>query len=328
MMKRSLIWVLLMLTLVWLGFNIQGAQAVVLTFQDQSTQEDESIVNGALLYDNWFAALGVNAPSGNIPLWGQQTTNTRSGPETWRCVTCHGWDYQGRDGAYRYGANRTGFPGVFHARESDREEIVAALQGSNNVEHDFSAYLNETQMNDLAVFITTAVIDDNEFIDPQTLAVRGGDAAHGQALYDETCASCHGDDGQGIEFRFEGRQAWLGTLAELDPWRFLHKTRFGTPGTAMPIGYELGWTPQDGRDVLLYARSMPSGLEVRPVDPSMEGREDPTGPQPGGPATNIFTGILTALAAIATGLGFAVLIGGVLVGVILVLVWLLRGQSK
>jgi mono/diheme cytochrome c family protein len=327
-MKRGLIWVLLLLTLVWLGFSIQSAQALAPGAQGQTAQDDESIVNGALLYDNWYAALGTSAPAGNMPLWVEQTTNTRSGPETWRCVTCHGWDYQGRDGAYRYGSNFTGFPGVFHARESQPADIVAALQGGNNPQHDFSPYLTADQMNDLAVFITAALIDDNEIIDPQTLAVRDGDAAHGEQLYNQSCAECHGEDGQALEFRFEGRQAWLGTLARLDPWRFLHKTRFGTPGTAMPIGYELGWTPQDGRDVLLYARSLPSGLEIREVEPSMQGREDQPGPQPGGPGTNIFTGILTALGAIATGLGFAVLIGGVLVGVILLIVWLLRGQNK
>jgi hypothetical protein len=49
--------------------------------------------------------------------------------------------------------------------------------------------------------------------------------------------------------------------------------------------------------------------------------------QPGGPASNIFTGILTALGAIATGLLFAVIIGAILIGIILLVVWFLRGRK-
>jgi hypothetical protein len=112
----------------------------------------------------------------------------------------------------------------------------------------------------------------------------------------------------------------------VDPWRFLHKTRFGTPGTDMVIGYDLGWTAQDGRDVLLYAQSLPSGLEVEPQEPSLEGRSGES-TQPGGPAQSIFTGMLTALGAVFTGLGFAVLLGLFLVGVLLVVVWLVRGSK-
>ena len=41
---------------------------------------------GAMLYDNWFALLGVDAPPGDMPLWSSQSANTRSGPDTWRCV--------------------------------------------------------------------------------------------------------------------------------------------------------------------------------------------------------------------------------------------------
>ena len=208
------------------------------------------------------------------------------------------------------------------------EDLVKVLKGSKDPEHDFSKYLDDASLNDLAGFMKTDLMDDSQYIDPQTLSVNGGDAAHGKTLFDAQCANCHGDDGTTIEFRFEGRDATLGTLAMVDPWRFLHKTRFGTPGTAMVIGYDLGWTAQDGRDVLLYAQSLPTGLEVEPQGRrSWSGREGQTG-QPGGPAQSIFTGILTALGAIFTGLGFAVVLGLFLIGVIFVVVWLVRGKSK
>lgn len=323
MLKRFMIGVGVLVTLGIFGVCLQGVQAKSL-----AVQEDESIIHGAMLYDQWYVVLGVDAPPGNMPLWDRQTNNTRSGPDTWRCVSCHGWDYQGRDGAYRYGSNYTGFPGVFSAREKQPDEIMAALKGANNPDHDFSAYLDDAAITDLTNFITQALIDDNEFIDPQTLQIKGGDQAHGEELYTQSCAKCHGTDGKTIAFRFEGRDASLGTLATLDPWRFLHKTRYGKPGTEMTVGAELGWTPQDGRDVVLYARSLPTGLEAQAQEPSMEGQMPDTVQQPGGPATSILAGILTALGAVATGLGFAIMIGGVLVGVILLIVWLIRGQKS
>ena len=79
--------------------------------------------------------------------------------------------------------------------------------------------------------------------------------------------------------------------------------------------------------MLLYAQSLPSGFEVEPQEPSLEGRTGESA-QPGGPAQSIFTGILTALGAVFTGLGFAVLLGIFLVGVLFVIVWLVRGKSK
>jgi hypothetical protein len=95
----------------------------------------------------------------------------------------------------------------------------------------------------------------------------------------------------------------------------------------MIIGYDLGWQAQDGRDVLLYAQSLPTNLDQATEEPSISGDEGETN-QPGGPAQSIFTGILTALGAIFTGLGFAVLLGLFMVGVLLVVVWLVRGKSK
>ncbi len=295
----------------------------------QPKQEEPNITRGAMLYDKWYAVLGVDAPAGNHPIWARQTTNTHSGPDTWRCISCHGWDYQGKDGAYRSGSgNYTGFPGVYTpAQTMSEDDLVKVLSGSTDPEHDFSQYLDDASLNDLAFFLKTGLVDDSQYIDPQTLKVIGGNSAHGKELFDGQCAKCHGEDGLKIMFRFEGSDAGLGTLAVVDPWRFLHKTRFGTPGTEMIIGYDLGWQAQDGRDVLLYAQSLPTNLEQATEAPSISGDEGETS-QPGGPAQSIFTGILTALGAIFTGLGFAVLLGLFMVGVLLVVVWLVRGKSK
>src|SRR3989338_3803714 len=74
-----------------------------------------TIALGGKLYDNWMKTAGVATPEGNSPLWAGQTTNTRTGKDTWRCKECHGWDYKGKDGAYSKGSHLTGFPGVYGA---------------------------------------------------------------------------------------------------------------------------------------------------------------------------------------------------------------------
>lgn len=55
-------------------------------------------IRGGKLYDKWWTVLGVDAPTEDQPLWKTQTTNTRTGADTWRCKECHGWDYKGVEG--------------------------------------------------------------------------------------------------------------------------------------------------------------------------------------------------------------------------------------
>ncbi|MFQ5408280.1 MAG: hypothetical protein ACE5FI_07670, partial [Anaerolineales bacterium] len=66
-------------------------------------------LRGGLLYDKWWVPLGLDQPEDDHPLWATQDSNTRSGKDTWRCKECHGWDYQGVDGAYGGGSHMTGF---------------------------------------------------------------------------------------------------------------------------------------------------------------------------------------------------------------------------
>ena len=71
------------------------------------------------------AALGLPDPEGDMPIWKRQSTNSRSGAETWRCVECHGWDYKGVSGAYAAGSHLTGFPGVLAAAaEMSEAELI------------------------------------------------------------------------------------------------------------------------------------------------------------------------------------------------------------
>lgn len=313
-MRNSLRWFSLLTALLFVGISVANARGF------QSPAADD-MTRGALLYDKWYAALGQPAPAGNMPLWSAQATNTRSGPDTWRCVECHGWDYKGKDGAYGSGSHYTGFPGVF----GTAADVTAALKGANDPGHDFSSYLDDASLNQLAVFITSGLIDDSQYIDTVTLKTKGGDPVKGQTLYDGNCAVCHGADGAKIIFRTEGINETLGAVANRDPYRFLHRTRFGVAGTEMPIGRELGWTPKEGVDVLAYVQTLSIGSEQE--QPSNVGEGSGASPQVGGPPPGLASGILTGLLAFLGTFGVSAffLFGLVVLGFLVV--WALRKRK-
>jgi len=55
-----------------------------------------NIARGGRLYDTWWKENLRDVPVGEHPLW--PTSNTTQGADTWRCSSCHGWDYQGNQG--------------------------------------------------------------------------------------------------------------------------------------------------------------------------------------------------------------------------------------
>jgi thiosulfate dehydrogenase len=273
--------------------------------------------------------MGVDPPAGNMPIWDRQTTNTRSGADTWRCSECHGWDYRGAQGEYQAGSHYTGFPDLLAlAQGLQVEDIVSHLKGGLDLAHDFSTYLDDVSLTQLAEFLKSGIIDDTAYINPVSLRIIDPDFNHGQQLYQSTCLNCHGQDGKKITFRIEGVDEYLGSLANRDPWRFLHRTRFGVAGTDMPVGVSLGWKPEDGRDVLAYAQSLPTGGEI-PSAPTQNLQVTP-GPQLGGPANNLWTGILTALGTVVGMVVVAgVFIGGfTLIALIVVILLRRRGGSS
>lgn len=307
-----------------LGILLLGAGTVAAT---NAQQPDDSITHGAQLYDRWFAVLGVSAPPGNMPIWERQITNTRSGPDTWRCSECHGWDYKGSEGVYGSGSHATGFPNVMKlAAGMSETEIVDHLKGSKDPSHDFSKYIKDADLEKLAKFVKEGVVDDIASIDPLTLKASGGDPAHGKELFDDKCAKCHGQDGKLIIFRTEGVNEYIGSVANRDPYRFLHRTRFGVAGVKdMPVGLEMGWQTSDSVDVLAYAQNLPSGVEITPVTNVGAGSEP--SPKLGGPQGGVWGGILTGLTAVISMLGISAffMLGLVILGALIV--WALRNRK-
>jgi thiosulfate dehydrogenase len=230
------------------------AEQVAVLAYAQTLPNTNLATQGGLLYDKYWKAMGMDEPTEDQPLWASQTTNERSGADTWRCKECHGWDYQGANGAYATGSHFTGFVGSIGAADMTAGEIAAWLDGSANADHDFSAYFDEAATEMMVAFLQTNAIDMSQYINADKTV--NGDAANGQGYYELGCSRCHGDDGKTMNFGDDSDPEYLGDLALGNPWETLHKAANGQPAAHMPSGLNLGWSWQDLADVLAYIQTL------------------------------------------------------------------------
>jgi thiosulfate dehydrogenase len=122
--------------------------------------------------------------------------------------------------------------------------------------HDFSTYLADNEIWDLVKFIREGQVDIATALDTQGKAK--GDIARGKVRYNANCASCHGIDGNEIDFKGkkDGIQG-VGWLVNDNPQESLHKIRWGHPGTDMPsMVIDAKLTDQDAADILKYSQSL------------------------------------------------------------------------
>lgn len=213
-------------------------------------------VRGGLLYDRWWTVNGSPQPVGDHPLYsdiGQQ-----AGSVTFRCKECHGWDYKGRDGAYGAGSHYTGIRGVFSTTLPPRQlfDLLKADPATVPNGHHMNAYgMSDHDLWDVVKFTSESMVETDLYIAPDGAFI--GDYYNGDHLYNTVCASCHGEDGMFLNFGTAQAPSYVGTVANVNPWEFLHKTRFGHPGSPMPATDLLRWSVHDAADVSLYAATLP-----------------------------------------------------------------------
>ena len=242
---------------VWLGVLVAGAALAVACAE--AKPPPASVAAGGKLYDKWWSVVsGAQEPKDNQALWALQDTNKRTGPDTWRCKECHGWDYKGKDGAYGSGSHKTDFVGIYDAAtKKSAKELADILKGAKNPKHNFASLLGEENITNLANFLKAGVIDMTPNIDYSTKKPKSANATKGKELFDKNCASCHGNDGKKLNFGTQQAPEYVGTLAKDNPQEFLHKVRSGQPGAPMPSAFEQGWSLQDVVDILAHAQTLP-----------------------------------------------------------------------
>ena len=246
-------------------FSLVAAVAIVLSValfsgtrtvsahDDDKKYEISGIKLGGLLYDKWYKVLDVEV-TGNHPLY--PANGKKSGGDTWRCKECHGWDYVGKDGRYSKGSHYTGIAGITSASGKSARELTRALSGGIEG-HDFAALMkSHDNVEALVRFVREGLVDMGSAIDGQGRGT--GDAKNGKALFGKNCSSCHGEDGNALDFKGkdDGIQG-VGWLANDNPQETLHKLRWGHPGTGMPSAVaDGGLSDSAAVDLLTYSQTL------------------------------------------------------------------------
>lgn len=214
----------------------------------KSGAELSKVVMGGLLYDKWYGELDRKAPKVTHPAY--PDTARYKGKSTWRCKECHGWDYRGKDGAYRKGKHFSGIPGIRHFSGKAPASVVSILKDGNHLLGD---KMPLSALEALAAFVTQGQLDMTRYISASKEV--SGDAFKGGRIYATTCARCHGAEGKEINFGDKEKPKYLGTVANSNPWETLHKIRVGQPSEEMTSTLFL--TEQQQVDVLKFTMGLP-----------------------------------------------------------------------
>jgi hypothetical protein len=143
------------------------------------------------------------------------------------------------------------------------ENVIAWLDGSNNLNHDFSSFLTDTALQDLSAFLISSsyMVSPGLIANEETGIVRGT-SMYGEELYKLKCKVCHGTDGSKINFGSAELPAFLGDMAVFDPWRMAHTIRFGHVNVKVPPGADFDWSFNNEIDLLAYTQHMPLARRI------------------------------------------------------------------
>ena len=218
-----------------------------------------TIAAGGRIYDNWWEALDRDEPEGTNPAYPTNVNQSQTGPVTWRCKECHGWDYLGAEGIYSEGSHFTGIKGLFGAQGQPIEAIAAALRDAN---HPYTPeMITDEEMLRVATFVSEGLVDMREFIDYETRTVKEGvgDIDRGRAIFQTTCAACHGFDGRALDWGEGDEHNFIGTEAAELPDEVYNKLANAHPGAAMINLRAL--SNEDRVSVLAYIAKLPVGID-------------------------------------------------------------------
>lgn len=205
---------------------IQPAHAAEEAARSQAEQElVASVAAGGRMYDNWMRELALKKPKTVHPLYPADGKYVDTPWQTWRCVSCHGWDYLGDKGAFTKGENYTGIKGVSGMIGSTAEQVADVLK---EAKHGFGEIFDERELKDISNFVVKGLVPMDRVVDRSTgRAIT--EPVSASAYFSTICVNCHGSDG-----RMMATIPPLGDAARADPWQALHKMLNGHPGDDMP----------------------------------------------------------------------------------------------
>jgi len=234
------------------GFAEFDVKAAVDILSYVQTALNRSYTSGGRLYDNWIIETGADVtqaiPNPLMQLAPDQAAvSAVSDVDSWRCVICHGFDYEG--GRFGFSNNLVELKELNSWDSSKVFNIlkngyraVDPTTGSLTIVHKYSDFLGDLALWDLAEFAVVRLADMHEFIRVDTGGIRAYKAnfSEGEALYNEQtigtfatgtqlgCLTCHGIDGT-LATRPDGSATDIFSLSWRDPFKFFHVLAFGSP---------------------------------------------------------------------------------------------------
>ncbi len=179
-----------------------------------STDLDASVSSGGRLYNDWMVELDESAPKKANPKYRGAKQSPEEIAASWRCVTCHGWDYKG------IGATK----GIMGMAGENPATILSVLNDAN---HNYQYYMQKGELLDMARFISVGLTDVDAMIDRKTGKAKADGNAQ-RPFFETVCAMCHGAEGQSLP------GVSLGQFANQKPYLTLHSIFNGHPGAVMP----------------------------------------------------------------------------------------------
>lgn len=199
--------------------------------------DEADLARGGRIYSDWMIELDEKPPHEANPAYTLgEAKDERSIKDSWRCVSCHGWDYKGVEGSV----------GITGSKGKSLGEIMPVLE---NPTHDLKRFMTERDLQDLALFISEGLYDKDKAIDAETGQAKG-DMLKERAFFETVCAMCHGAAGQGLP------GISLGRFAKEEPYLTLHSIFNGHPGAVMPA--LRAFDEQKLIDLLAYMQTLPT----------------------------------------------------------------------
>ncbi len=182
---------------------------------------------GGKLYDDIWTMTATPAPPGTHPAYPKSLPQI--GPTSRRCVSCHGWDYKGKDGERGKLGSIDAFVSLKPLAGQDPKLIESRILGPP---HDYPPeVMSEMTVALLSLFVSLGQVDQSLILDKQGRA--SGDPVRGRDIFEGACMNCHQPDGKAHLIGEYGDKSSLGWIARNRPEQALHKILYGVPSAEM-----------------------------------------------------------------------------------------------
>lgn len=227
--------------------QIEQEQAV-LSGDEHEFGDGFMLALGGKLYDDIWSASDATPPMTRNPDFPDDVEVSVS--DSWRCASCHGWDY---DGAAKSPGSKQQEAQFASLRQLYGQNMLRLRARFSRAHPNYlEGMLDSLPLELILLFIGAGQVDHAAFdlgkpVDPVNLA-------RGQDIFEGLCMNCHDPDGKaGLPPR-DGRKPSLGWLARREPNRVLHRVINGFPGQAMVA---LRFMEDEAvRDLIAYMRTL------------------------------------------------------------------------